>query len=159
MRPASDSVTVGNSRRWAELVSKKAPGATVSIHGPLDGREQIRDPLHFVQSDFVRQAGDETSRIRHGGLVVVVLIQADEGSIGRQSPSERSLAALPRAEQADHRCVAQRLLDNRRQRAGEQGSASGHMLATIVSNCRSYERLIAGFMNGRFTVYAASDCR
>ena len=138
---------------------EKAPRATVSIHGPLDGGEQLRDPLHFVQSDFVGQAGDETGRIRHRGLVVVVLIQADEGSIRRQSSSERSLAALPWAEQADHRGVAQRLLDNRRQRAGKQGCASGHMLVTIASNCRSGERLIAGFMNGRFTVCAASDCR
>ena len=153
---------LGDCRQQQEMGragEEKAPGATVSIHGPLDGGEQLRDPLHFVQSDFVRQAGDETGRIRHGGLVVVVLIQADEGSIRRQSPSERSLAALPRAEQADHRCVAQRLLDNRRQRAGEQGCASEHMLVTIASNCRSGERLIVGFMNGRFTVYAASDCR
>ena len=153
---------LGDCRQQQEMGrtgEEKAPGAPVSVHGTLDGGEQLRNPLHFVQSDFVRHAGDESGRIRHGGLVVVVLIQAEVGSIRRQLPGERRLAALPRAEQADHRGVVQRLLDNRRQRAGKQGCVSGHMPVTIASNCRSGGRLIVCFTSGRFTVDVASDCR
>ena len=82
----------------------------------------------LLHSRSLRQAGDETSRIGPGGLVVLMLVQADQRTIGRELLDERRFTALPRSEQTDHRRVGRSLPDYGFQRPGK--------LRTVTSICR-----------------------
>ncbi len=53
----------------------------------------------LLQVQRIRQAGDEAGRIRHGGLMVVMLVQADER--GRARVAARALFSRNAAVQAD----------------------------------------------------------
>ena len=96
---------------------------------------------HISQTELlevqrVRQAGDETGRIRHGGLMVVMLVQADERAVVRELPHERILTALPRSEQTDHGLST---------RASRITGASERMYRErLASNCRFHWHPIAG---------------
>ena len=96
---------------------------------------------HISQTELlevqrVRQAGDETGRIRHGGLMVVMLVQADERAVVRELPHERILTALPRSEQTDHG------LSTRAYRI--TGSSEWMYRERLASICRFHYRPIAG---------------
>ncbi len=88
----------------------------------------------LLQGHCFRQAGDESVRIRQGSLMVVILVQADVCTVGRELLHERRFPALPWSEKTDHRRVGQSLPDYVFQRAWKQGTDSVHLSDTLAAN-------------------------
>ena len=92
----------------------------VPVHGELDRPQQVRGALDLVERDKLRKSSYETVRIKLSGAVEARLVKAEEGPFRLQLAGQSGLAALSRAGDADNWGVGQRLLNRRRERAGEQ---------------------------------------
>lgn len=121
---------------------KNAPTLPVAIDTALDGQRELRQALDSDDCDRIRQPFEKTLRILSGEFQVVAVIQRDEGVFGL----EGRLAALARAQRADHRHVAQRFVQRRRDVPVD--IAGVRLPADRSSNCILSPRPIASYGNG-----------
>ena len=105
---------IGNPRQRHDVGrpgEKETSGATVCVHGELDGQQQLGHSLHFVDHHGV-QALDEALRVLACRLQRGAVVESQIVAAGRSElPHQRGLAGLSRTVDQDYGRIFQRVDD------------------------------------------------
>ena len=75
----------------------KSPARRPRVHGPFDGKQDLRRSLDFIENDW-------TGRKQRIGIALCLvenadIVESEVGPRGLYRPSQRGLSGLPRARQ------------------------------------------------------------
>jgi hypothetical protein len=115
---------ISNSSRGA---AENESALAFAVNEDSQDRKKIRPPLNLVDDDDACQRSERRQRLREARQASRILeIEIPDGARGDESPGQRRLAALSRANQGHDAAPLQRTTD-----LGEQGGAIDH--SPIVS--------------------------
>lgn len=88
---------------------QEAAGHSMLVHGQLDGREQVRGLLDFIEDDRSGKVSDEPGRIRGGQREGGGIVEGEVGGTGTLADglSESGLTGLAGPVEEDDRSIAQ----------------------------------------------------
>jgi hypothetical protein len=105
--------------RSGQEVTARAP---VGIDASLDRQGEFRDSLDLVDRDALRQSIEKSLRVVLCQIEVVPVVEVDVGTLRIVMLGQGGLPALAGTQQADYRCILQRLRQHGGEVPGEVGS-------------------------------------